>query len=86
MWDLPGPGIEPRPLQWQVDAYPLDHWEVQDCSLTSWYTTKPTTLYTHLGLNSLAQGRDGLQRNPSLNAYRLCYLDSLISLCLFHDL
>lgn len=38
--------LNPRPLQWQVDSYPRDHWEAQDCSLTSWYTTKPTTLFS----------------------------------------
>ena len=25
MWNLPGPGINPCPLHWQVDSYPLDH-------------------------------------------------------------
>ena len=24
-WDLPGPGVEPYPLHWQVGSYPLDH-------------------------------------------------------------
>ena len=24
MWDLPGPGIEPYPLHWQVGSYPPD--------------------------------------------------------------
>ena len=25
VWNLPGPGIEPVSLHWQVDSYPLDH-------------------------------------------------------------
>ena len=25
MWNLPGPGIEPPPLHWQTDSYPLNY-------------------------------------------------------------
>ena len=27
MWNLPGPGVNPCPLHWQVDYYPLHHQE-----------------------------------------------------------
>ena len=25
LWNLPGPGMEPSPLHWQADSYPLHH-------------------------------------------------------------
>ena len=25
LWNLPGPGMEPSPLHWQADSYPLCH-------------------------------------------------------------
>ena len=33
MWDLPRPGLEPRPLHWQADSQPLRHQGSPHCVL-----------------------------------------------------
>lgn len=35
VWGIPGPGVDPCPLHWQVDAHPLDH---QGCPQVRVYT------------------------------------------------
>ena len=76
-WDPPGPGTEP-PSPATAGGFLLTRPLGSPGLFTNQLVYNKTYyLIYHVGLNSLAQGKDGLQWNQSLITYHLCYLGNI---------